>query len=309
MKGRLLKTNYCQSALEIVNDRAVRILRLTLRLAFSLIVILPIMEFTANVAAAQSTETDVSSQLIGKPLYLRGFWAEDKLAFDAAGQPLKHYSPISFTESGFDAFKVKIRGDRMTIEGQRVGLTFDKSGNYKRLGLTVGNGLWTKPEQITLEINGNGNRDFSKALDEIFARSLEELAPSLPSFWQTYARKHLVAEPASLVADVAEHPTVPKETVRVMHVGGSVIPPKPIKTPDPGFSVAARRMKYSGKVEVYLWAEPDGSCSHVSIARPAGLGLDEQAVATVSQYKFSPATQNGKPVRVELYVEVNFQIF
>ena len=266
-----------------------------------------VMGFSTHIAAAQSTEADVSSQLIGKPLYLRGFWAEDKLVFDVAGQPLKHYSSISFTESGFDALKVKIRGDRMTIEGQRVGLTFDKSGSYKRLGLTLGN---SKPEQITLEINGHGDSDFSKALDAIFARSLEELVPSLPSFWQTYARKHLVAAQSdSSVAAVTEHPDTQEETARVMHVGGVVIPPKPMKTPNPVFNMAARRMKYSGMVEVYLWAEPDGSTSHLSISKPAGLGLDEQAVATVSKYKFVPATQNGKPVRVDLYVEVNFQIF
>jgi protein TonB len=43
--------------------------------------------------------------------------------------------------------------------------------------------------------------------------------------------------------------------------------------------------------------------------RPAGLGLDEKALAAVQQYKFSPAMQDGKPVKVDLYVDVNFQIF
>ena len=39
------------------------------------------------------------------------------------------------------------------------------------------------------------------------------------------------------------------------------------------------------------------------------MGLDEKAVEAVRQYKFKPAMENGKPVPVEIYVEVNFQIF
>jgi protein TonB len=40
-----------------------------------------------------------------------------------------------------------------------------------------------------------------------------------------------------------------------------------------------------------------------------GLGLDEKAVDAVKQYKFKPATQDGKPVPVQVNLEVNFQIF
>ena len=62
-------------------------------------------------------------------------------------------------------------------------------------------------------------------------------------------------------------------------------------------------------MEVYLIVEKDGSPSHVSIARPVGLGLDEAAVAAVEKYQFAPATQDGNPVAVDLYIDVNFRIF
>jgi protein TonB len=39
------------------------------------------------------------------------------------------------------------------------------------------------------------------------------------------------------------------------------------------------------------------------------MGLDEKAVEAVRQYKFKPATKDGKPVKVELSIDVNFQIF
>jgi periplasmic protein TonB len=37
--------------------------------------------------------------------------------------------------------------------------------------------------------------------------------------------------------------------------------------------------------------------------------LDEKAVAAVKQYKFKPATREGRPVPVEVNVEVDFRIY
>jgi protein TonB len=39
------------------------------------------------------------------------------------------------------------------------------------------------------------------------------------------------------------------------------------------------------------------------------MGLVEKALEAVRQYKFKPAMNNGKPVPVDLYIDVNFQIF
>jgi protein TonB len=94
-----------------------------------------------------------------------------------------------------------------------------------------------------------------------------------------------------------------------MHVGGSVLPPKVLYSVDPEFSEEARKAKFSGNVEVYLIVDASGNPSHVRVVRGVGMGLDEKAVDAVRQYKFKPAMQNGKPVAVDLYIDVNFQIF
>jgi len=39
------------------------------------------------------------------------------------------------------------------------------------------------------------------------------------------------------------------------------------------------------------------------------MGLGEKAVEAVRQYKCKPAMQNGKPVKVDMYVDVEFRIF
>jgi protein TonB len=45
------------------------------------------------------------------------------------------------------------------------------------------------------------------------------------------------------------------------------------------------------------------------VLRGIGLGLDEKAREAVKQYRFKPALENGRPVLVELNVDVTFQIF
>src|SRR6202034_2094992 len=93
---------------------------------------------------------------------------------------------------------------------------------------------------------------------------------------------------------------------RPMHVGGSVIPPKLVYHVDPVYSEEARQAKFSGNVQVYLWVDKDGNPSHIRVVKAAGKGVDEKAVEAVRQYKFTPATLNGAPVAVDLYIDVNF---
>ncbi len=92
-------------------------------------------------------------------------------------------------------------------------------------------------------------------------------------------------------------------------IGGGITPPKVLHSVEPEFSDKAKALKYGGKALVNLHVEPDGTVSHVSVVRALGLGLDENALAAVQTYTFSPAMMNGKPVLVELNIEVNFQIY
>jgi protein TonB len=92
-------------------------------------------------------------------------------------------------------------------------------------------------------------------------------------------------------------------------IGGGVSAPQLIYSVEPEFSEEARKAKVAGNVLVNLWVDTNGLPSHVHVIRGVGMGLDEKAVEAVKQYKFKPAMENGKPVLVELNVEVNFQIF
>jgi protein TonB len=92
-------------------------------------------------------------------------------------------------------------------------------------------------------------------------------------------------------------------------IGGGVSAPMLIYSVDPEFSEEARRSKTAGNVLVNLWVDEKGNPTHVHVVRGIGMGLDEKAVAAVKQYRFRPAMENGKPVLVEMNVEVTFTIF
>jgi protein TonB len=92
-------------------------------------------------------------------------------------------------------------------------------------------------------------------------------------------------------------------------IGGGVSSPVVIYQVDPEFSEEARKAKFMGVVLVNLIVGADGLPKNVHILRGVGMGLDDKAVEAVKQYRFKPAMEGGKPVAVELNVEVNFQIF
>lgn len=95
---------------------------------------------------------------------------------------------------------------------------------------------------------------------------------------------------------------------KVMHIGGAIKPPVVIHMGEPQYTQQARDAKFSGNILVYLWVDKNGHPSHVRVVKGAGLGLDEKAVEAVRQYQFKPATLDGNPVTVDLYVDVAFRI-
>jgi len=53
----------------------------------------------------------------------------------------------------------------------------------------------------------------------------------------------------------------------------------------------------------------EGNTDQIRVTKGIGHGLDEKAVEAVSKWKFQPATKDGKPVSVEIAVEVDFHLY
>jgi TonB family protein len=96
---------------------------------------------------------------------------------------------------------------------------------------------------------------------------------------------------------------------RIYHVGAEVSAPKLIFAPDPQFSEEAKRAKYQGACVIATIVDAEGNPQRVHVVRHLGKGLDKKAVEAVEQYKFEPAMLHGKPVAVEVNIEVNFILY
>jgi TonB family protein len=94
----------------------------------------------------------------------------------------------------------------------------------------------------------------------------------------------------------------------VFKVGGGVAAPVPVFKPEPEFTEEARRAKHQGTVMLALIVGPDGRTRDIRVVRKLGMGLDEKAIESARQWKFQPATKDGKPVAVAINIEVDFTL-
>ena len=93
-------------------------------------------------------------------------------------------------------------------------------------------------------------------------------------------------------------------------LAADVIPPSliPESKVEPKYSDEARDAKHQGSVLLDILVNSEGLVDDVKIVRPLGYGLDEKAVDAVIQWRFRPATKNGKPVAAKAKVEINFRL-
>jgi TonB family protein len=91
-------------------------------------------------------------------------------------------------------------------------------------------------------------------------------------------------------------------------VGNGVTAPIAIYKPEPEYSEEARKAKYSGEVILAVVIDAKGLPTDIRVVHSLGLGLDEQAIKAVQQWRFKPGTKDGKPVAVQAQIAVNFRL-
>ncbi len=91
-------------------------------------------------------------------------------------------------------------------------------------------------------------------------------------------------------------------------VTGDVQKPVKISSPQPQYTEIARKARIQGVVILQTIINKEGNITDVKILKGLPMGLAEAAVAAVEQWKYQPATLNGKPVAVYFNLTVNFQL-
>ena len=122
-----------------------------------------------------------------------------------------------------------------------------------------------------------------------------------------------IPEPPSCPAKFDDAPdTVPPGT----RFSDGLTPPKPTLSPEAEFSDKARKefkkkhLKYFDGVSILsLVVGVDGIPRDMCLIKPASYGLDAQAAKAAWQYRFEPATKEGKPVPARTAIEVDFRLY
>lgn len=123
---------------------------------------------------------------------------------------------------------------------------------------------------------------------------------------------------AELESPLPERPTIsslakgrPQDTGPEIHsvAESGIVAPKQLYSPEPEFSEKARIEAQQSNVGIDLVVGTDGLPRNLQIACSSAPDLNDNAIAAVKQWKFAPATKDGKPVPVEIFVEVSFRLF
>jgi periplasmic protein TonB len=85
--------------------------------------------------------------------------------------------------------------------------------------------------------------------------------------------------------------------------------PRAIYSPPPEYSSQARKAGYQGVCTLSVIVEANGRTSHITVLSSLGMGLDEKAIEAVKHWKFAPALKGGKPVPVQIAVEIAFHLY
>lgn len=164
---------------------------------------------------------------------------------------------------------------------------FDSKPDVRTTTTSSGNRTY----KWTIQLNSDGSG--SATLDVTEGESL--VATTVKTF---------SAPTAALTSSAPPAPPRPG----VQRVDSTMTPPKVISRVEPVYPEVAKKSGISGVVILELTIKEDGSVSDVRVLKPLPLGLDQAAVDAVRQWRFEPATKEGKPVEVAFNITINFKL-
>ena len=92
--------------------------------------------------------------------------------------------------------------------------------------------------------------------------------------------------------------------------GTGIVAPKLVKDVKPNYTADAMRAKIEGNVSLEIVVLTDGKVGDVRVTQSLDreFGLDDQAVAAVKRWEFTPGTKDGVAVPVAVKVEMSFTV-
>jgi TonB family protein len=242
-----------------------------------------------------------ASLLVGKALFLRGFYLNNDLTYDAAGRVQGSPKVGDWTIAAMNVLKAERHGaDEIELDGVRVAIRYNPDTHeFQRHPLN--------DEKMRVVVKGLGDHEKAKQVEEAFATMFSvgidpALQRSMPDYWRRYFDPALPWPEDGLQG----------QTIYALYGVGDqakdVVAPTVEHRVDAKYGDFAVRDKVQGAIQLRLVVDPAGSTLRLAISRPLGYGLDAAAVEAMRKWKFSPGRRGGDPVDTGVAVEQDFKL-
>lgn len=93
-----------------------------------------------------------------------------------------------------------------------------------------------------------------------------------------------------------------------VRVGGKITAPRCVHRVEPRYTEIARKARIQGPVILEATIDRDGSVINLRSLRGLPMGLTEEAIRAVSQWRYEPTLLGEQPVQVLMTVTVNYRL-
>jgi TonB family protein len=231
-------------------------------------------------------------------LLLRNFYSRNNLEFDQDGVLRSgEVTPGPWTLAGIEITRIAVAAQGVEVLGHRLGISY-ASGKRDVVKLHELKIHVAKPVSDV---------DAETVLDPIFSKIFidpdnENLSLLVPTCWRPYLAG---TDPKSTIT--AWEAILKENGISAVDRAGTPTPPRVLSSAEPKYTKEGAAHNVEGTVILELVVDTTGQPVEIAIARPLGMGLDEQAVLAVTQWRFRPSTLNGKPVRAKANLEIKFK--
>jgi TonB family protein len=239
-----------------------------------------------------------AESLVGKALFLRGFYLSNDLNYDAAGRVLGSPKVGDWTLAAVNVLKAERRGvGEIELDGVRVAIRYNADNHeFQRHAL--------KDEKMRLVVKDAGDvKQLDAAFAAMFSVGIDPgLQRAMPDYWRHYFDPTLAWPQDSLSG----------QTIYSLYGVGDqakdVIAPKVEHRTDAKYGEFAVRDKVQGEMQLRLVVDSEGTPQRIAVSRPLGYGLDASAVEAMTKWRFAPGTRNGSAVATGVVIEQQFSV-
>lgn len=261
-----------------------------------------VLPLKAEQKAPAGTPVDASLQaaetLVGKALFLRGFYLSNELTYDASGRVQGAPKVGDWTVAAVNVLKVERQGTgEIELDGVRVAIRYNGDNHeFQRHPFN--------DEKMRLIVADAGDvKKLEAAFAAMFSVGIDlGLQRAMPDYWQHYfdptlawPQDALDGQPIYAMYGVANQ-------------AKDVIVPKVERRAEAKYSDFAARDKVQGTLQLRVVVDASGVPRRITVAGPLGYGLDASAVEAVTKWRFAPGTRDGSAVATGVVVEQQFSL-